>query len=111
MTTPSAIDRITAHAERAGKLMEDTAQGDQIAGPVLDAYEISFRRFMAGVAAIDERRKALDAALPAFGNAAAVMDAAFQDKKSSAAGTSVNGQAAKTEDHAPHPMPPNSPTA
>jgi hypothetical protein len=111
MTTPSAISRITAHAERSKQLMQSTDDADKVAGPILDEYEKSLGRFMAGVSDIDAKRKELDAALPAFGNAAVVLDAAFQDKKSPAAGTSVNGQAAKTEDHAPHPMPPNSPTA
>jgi exonuclease VII small subunit len=121
MTTPSAISRITAHAERASKLMDDTDKTDQMAGPILDEYEKSLKRFQAGVSDIDAKRKALDAALPAFGNAAALMDKAFQDEKPPAAGASVNGEqqvikpqdVAKVEavlDHANHPMPPSSPS-
>jgi hypothetical protein len=109
MTTPSAIDRITAHAARAGQLMKTTDQTDQLAGSVLDAYEASLKRFQGGLASIDEKRKALDAVLPALGNATAAMDAAFQDQKSQAAGASVNGE--QLADHANHPMPPSSPSS
>ena len=106
MTTPSAISRITAHAERASKLMANTDNLDKTAGPILDEYEKSLKRFEAGVMDIDSRRKELDAVLPAFGNAATVLDATFQDTKSSAAGTSVNGE--QRADHAVHPLPPTS---
>lgn len=89
MTTPSAISRITAHAERAGKLMQATDKTDQAAGPILDEYEKSLKRFQGGISDIDSKRRELDAALPALGNATAAMDAAFQDEKLTAAGASV----------------------
>lgn len=92
MTTPAAIDRITAHAERAGKLMERTDTSGEKADSVLNAYELSLTRFEAGVDQVDEKRRALDAALPAMGNAADVMDKAFQDKKTPAAQSSMNGE-------------------
>lgn len=106
MTTPSAIDRITAHAERVNDLMKKTDAAGEVADSVLNAYELSLGRFMAGVDQVNEKRKALDAVLPAMGNATTVLDKAFQDEKSPAAGTSVNDQ---QQEHAPHPMPPNTP--
>lgn len=119
MTTPAAIDRITAHAERASTLMKDTDKAGEKAESVLNAYELSLDRFTSGIDAVDEKRKALDAALPAMGNAATVLDQAFQDEKTVAAKSSngVEQQTIKSEDtgkveevlRAPHPMPPATP--
>lgn len=106
MTTPAAIDRITAHAERANKLMKQTDEAGTVADSVLNAYEASLGRFVSGVEQVDEKRKALDAALPAMGNAATVLDKAFQDEKPLAAEASVTEQ---QQEHAPHPMPPAAP--
>jgi hypothetical protein len=116
MTTPSAIDRITEHARRASALLKATDKAGEIAGPTLDAYEESLKRFNAGVADVDAKRKALDAALPAFGNAAGILDSAFQDEKTVAAKSSngVEQQVIKPEDVgtlvdvAVNPMPPGS---
>lgn len=106
MTTPSAIDRITAHAERVSDLMKQTDAAGEVADSVINAYELSLGRFVAGVDQVNEKRRALDAVLPAMGNAADVMDKAFQDKKPPAAETSVKDQ---QQEHAPHPMPPATP--
>ena len=104
----SAIDRLTAHAERASSLMADSASTDLKAGPILDNYESALTRFKAGLSEVNEKTKALEKALPALGNAAQIIGTAFQDEKPPAAETStVNGQ--QPADKANHPMPPGSP--
>jgi hypothetical protein len=79
--TPAEIGKLTAHAERAKKLMVRSSEVGQKAGPVLDSYEATLSLFEANISRVSKEDAALAAMMAAMGNAGPVLDAAFQDDK------------------------------
>lgn len=88
MPAPSAIDKLTAHAERAKGLMVKTEKVADQSGPILDNYDATLTRYMAHISDVNAREKQLAAQLQDIGNATDIIAGAFQDEKSDAAKTS-----------------------
>jgi hypothetical protein len=95
MATPAAIAKLTEHATRAKALMADTANAADKAGPILDNYEATLRRFKAGLSEVAANEKELAAMLRDMGNATDIIGTAFQDEKPDAAKASMNGEQQK----------------
>lgn len=83
--TPAEIAKLTEHAVRAKKLMEDSAKVGATAGPILDSYERTLGNFVANLQRVSKEDAGLQAAMAAMGNAAPVLEAAFQDGKTTSA--------------------------
>jgi hypothetical protein len=99
--TPAEITKLTEQASRAKALMVKSATSGEKAKAVFDSYEATLAKFDANVAQVKANDVALNSVLSSMGNAEVVLDAAFQDDKT----TDSAPLTAAPSDVAPQPIP------